>query len=223
MSRPGRAAALALVAAAGACAASGCAETIRSRPGPALAQREEPVRRVAVAPFELRIPGRPGSGSSEGAVPPVAAALVARQVAEALAAEGYEVVPPEDVSRALLEGGVPFSRSRPGPALSLLERAFGVDAVLLGEIWRYRERVGSAAGATRPASVGFEIRLVDARDGQLLYEAVFDETQRPVSENVLNAARYPGGGSRWLTAAELSGWGARELARALAAELPRGG
>jgi len=201
--------------------AAGCAETIRSRPAPALTEREAPLRRIAVAPFEVRLSRHPGSSSSEGAVAPVAAAVVARQVADALLEAGFEVVPPEDVGRALLEGGVPFSRGRPGPALAVLERTFGVDAVLLGEIWRFRERVGSGAGATRPASVGFEIRLLEAATGKLLYEAVFDETQRPVSENVLNAARYPGGGTRWLTAAELSAWGARELARELAGVLPR--
>ncbi len=212
--------AAALVAAAA--LAAGCAETIRSRPTPALANRETPIRRIAVAPFEVRLAGHPGSASSEEAVAPAAAALVARQVAEALVDEGFEVVPPEDVLQALLKGGVPFSKARPGPALALLDRSFGVDAVLFGEIWRFRERVGSGAGSTRPASVGFGIRLVDAASGELLYEAVFDETQRPVSENVLNAARYPGGGTRWLTAPELSGWGARELARALRGNLPRG-
>lgn len=222
MSRSARTAIHAALLAAAACLVSGCAETIRSRPSPALAEREEPIRRIAVAPFEVRLSRHPGSASSGEGVAPAAAAQVAHQVAEALSGAGFEVVPPEDVSRALVEGGVPFSKARPGPALAVLERAFGVDAVLFGEIWRFRERVGSAAGATRPASVGFGIRLVDPATGQLLYEAVFDETQRPVSENVLNAARYPGGGSRWLTAAELSGWGARELAQELARELPRG-
>jgi hypothetical protein len=44
---------------------------------------------------------------------------------------------------------------------------------------------------------------------------VFNETQRPLSSNVLVASRYPGGGSRWLSAEELARWGAEETARSM--------
>ncbi len=43
---------------------------------------------------------------------------------------------------------------------------------------------------------------------QRVWSSQFDETQRALSENLFNANRYPGGGMRWLTAAELAQWGA---------------
>jgi hypothetical protein len=87
--------------------------------------------------------------------------------------------------------------------------------VLLGDAWRYVERSGEAAGTLRPASIGFEVTLYSAPGGQKLWSGVFDETQRALGENVLNAGRYPGGGTRWLTAEELLRWGATETATAM--------
>jgi hypothetical protein len=66
--------------------------------------------------------------------------------------------------------------------------------------------------------VAFEVTLFAAPSGQKLWSARFDETQRALSENVLNARRYPGGGTRWLTAAELARWGAQAAAGAMPAD-----
>jgi hypothetical protein len=89
--------------------------------------------------------------------------------------------------------------------------------VLLGKVYRYREREGQALGASRAASVGYEVTLFEAPGGRRLWTSRFDETQQPLTENVFNAQRYPGGGRRWLTAAELARWGADGAAKALAA------
>jgi hypothetical protein len=43
----------------------------------------------------------------------------------------------------------------------------------------------------------------------------FDRTQQSLLENVLLTPRYPGGGTRWLTAGEFAQFGAGELAAAL--------
>jgi hypothetical protein len=92
---------------------------------------------------------------------------------------------------------------------------FGADAVLLGAVTRFRERSGQAAGTMHPAAVGFEVTLYTAPGAQRLWNAVFSETQQALSENVLSTYRYPGGGTRWLTAEELAQWGARETVAAI--------
>ena len=92
---------------------------------------------------------------------------------------------------------------------------FGATAVLLGRVERYRERGGEAFGTSRPASVAFEVTLFSAPDGRRLWRARFDETQQSLGSNVLNAPRYPGGGTRWLSAGELARWGADAAARSL--------
>jgi len=203
---------------AAACALS-CATTVRSRDFPALQERGAPITRVAIAPFEAtgRLAATPES--TTGTSPEVATALVARYLTEALASRGIAVVPADDVARALgIERPI---RERLVPR-AIAERAadkFGVDAVLMGRVSRFTDRAGQSAGTLRPASVGFEVTLYAAPGGHKLWSALFDETQRALSENVFNAGRYPGGGTRWLSAEELARWGASETA----AKIPIGG
>ncbi len=188
------------------CAASACAPTVEGHPRPALAQLDAPLRRIAVMPLSAS----PEMADSEkGATPEVAAQLVSRYLAEALAARGVSVIAPEDVERTLLEVG-PSRR-----AAEVLAEKHGADAVLSGELTRWEEREGEALGTFAPAAVGFSVRLASAPAGLALWSAEFDERQQPLSDNVLRAGRYPGGGTRWLTAEELARWGAGETMRAL--------
>ncbi|TFG93723.1 MAG: hypothetical protein E4H11_07985 [Myxococcales bacterium] len=176
-----------------------------------------PLGRIAVVPFyptpELGR-GMP-VGSPLGAAD--AADLVATFVTDALRAQGFAVVPPSDMLGAFVAQGRPIPRLDQREAGALAAREFGASAVLLGKVYRYREREGQALGASRAASVGFEVTLFEAPGGRRLWTSRFDETQQALTENVFNAQRYPGGGRRWLTAAELARWGADGSARALAA------
>ncbi len=61
------------------------------------------------------------------------------------------------------------------------------------------------------------VALYAAPSGEKLWTARFDETQESLMANPLKARRYPGGGTRWLSAAEFARWGADEMARALLA------
>jgi len=80
---------------------------------------------------------------------------------------------------------------------------------------RFIERAGEAAGTMRPASVSFTITLYAAPGARPLWRGRFDETQRALNENIFNAGRYPGGGTRWLSAEEMARWGASEVALAM--------
>jgi len=185
-------------------AALGCVATVVGRAYPALDERREPIRKVAVAPLGAK---------PEAAV--AAAPLVSRYLADALAARGVEVVPPEDVARAL--SAADPSAGAPGLA-ALLQGQFGADAVLLGEITRWVEREGEALGTKQPASVGLHVVLHGAPQGERLWEGDFDRTQQALSENLLLTPRYPGGGTRWLTADEFARFAAQELASAFPVE-----
>jgi hypothetical protein len=195
--------------------ALGCAETVRSQAHPGLSQRTESIDVVAVAPFRATGSLAVQRDPRLGPPPDQAIVLVARQVSEALARRGVRVIPAEDVARVLGPQALGADRWIPLAVARTAHAEFGADAVLLGDAWRYVERSGEAAGTLRPASIGFEVTLYSAPGGQKLWSGVFDETQRALGENVLNAGRYPGGGTRWLTAEELLRWGATETATAM--------
>jgi hypothetical protein len=78
------------------------------------------------------------------------------------------------------------------------------DAVIVGRITRFRERVGEDWGAKSPASVSFVLQLWDVRQGDLIWSGSFDETQRALSENVLAVGEFAQRGAKWLTAEELA-------------------
>jgi hypothetical protein len=177
---------------------SGCITTVQDQSFPALEARRLGIRRIAVAPF---------GAEPEGAGP--SAALVARHLTEALVDRGVEVVPPEDVGRAAAGAG-----SVPELAAAV-KRQFGAEAVLTGRITRWVEREGAAAGTQRPAAVGVRVEMFGTPGGEPLWEGVFDHTQQAFTENVLLTPRYPGGGTRWLTAEEFAFFAAEELAAAV--------
>jgi hypothetical protein len=74
-----------------------------------------------------------------------------------------------------------------------------LDAVLTGIITRYDDRQGSALLVDQPASVAYEVFLISARDGEILWRARFDETQQPLFDNLLLAGRFFKGGGVWQT------------------------
>jgi hypothetical protein len=78
-------------------------------------------------------------------------------------------------------------------------------------VTRYRQRQGSAYGVTLPASVAFDMQLVSAASGTVLWSGSFDETQEPLSSNLLNWWQFWEAGPRWMTVEELSHLGVERL------------
>lgn len=85
-----------------------------------------------------------------------------------------------------------------------LGKRFGVDAVLIGYIYRWREREGREYGVSLPASVGFDLHLVSPGSGAILWTDKFDKTQRSLAENLFDFATFLHGGGKWMTAEELA-------------------
>lgn len=175
------------------------------------------LRKVAVAPFQPDPSLRPGSGPTAVSAA-LAAELVTRFVTEALGARGIAVVAPNDLVLAFEAQGAVLPRSDAVTLAALAASQFGASSVLLGRVQRYREREGGPSGALRAASVAFDIELYAAPSGEKVYMAHFDHTQPALSASLFDALRYPGGGTRWLSAAELTRWGADHAIR----EIPGG-
>lgn len=84
------------------------------------------------------------------------------------------------------------------------------DAVMVGRVRRFRERVGDEWGAKSPASVAFVLELVDVRRGDVVWSASFDETQKSLSENIFAIGEIGARGVRWLTAEQLAQEGVKK-------------
>ncbi len=125
----------------------------------------------------------------------------------------YELIPPE---KTLAELQLAHRRDHFSDRAFLREfgRKLGADALVVSEILRVRERQGETYSVTEPASVSFRVTLIRASDGAELYRAVFDETQRPISEEPERLLRPGTLRFRWLTAEQLARTGIDRVARA---------
>jgi len=90
-------------------------------------------------------------------------------------------------------------------------RAVDTKIVMVGTVWRYRERVGGPVAVQSPASVAFAIALIDVTRGKMLWRGRFAETQASLSENILDVRAFLKKGGRWLSANELARYGVSEL------------
>ncbi len=219
---------IAIVAAAAALLFAAACDTrspLRIRPGPVVkAHRfnltKAALAKVAVIPFYPV--GQPTNAASAGtagsrqAVAPDTAVLIGSYFSEAMTARGFVVIPPTDVETAFLAAGHPVPRLDARASAELAASVFGATSVALGKVTRFREREGGAAGAKRPASVAFEISLHHVPTARRLWTGRFDETQVSITEGILRARQYPGGGTRWLSASEFARWGATEVAKSIA-------
>jgi hypothetical protein len=86
------------------------------------------------------------------------------------------------------------------------------DAVLIGNLERWKEREGSDYSVNRPASVAFDLRLVIPENGATIWKGRFDKTQKSLSENILDLSLFIKGKGKWLEADDLADLGLDKLA-----------
>lgn len=122
--------------------------------------------------------------------------------------QGVTVLAPSEAAKALATQTKPQSAA--GQALAMtLAKQLKVDASLIGQVLVYQERVGGRFGASPPATVGFEAKVI-AADGQVLWEGNYYEKQRPMTEDVMGFIQRHG---VFVTAEELAIYGVDHLLR----------
>jgi hypothetical protein len=119
----------------------------------------------------------------------------------------FNLVPAEKVEDALSHRGMKAFEEKLVPNSIELGKELSVNFIVIGFVFRFVERVGSSIGVEKPASVGFDIHLFRVRDGKMVWNGSFDETQKPLSENLLKIGAFIKGKASWLTAEELAGLG----------------
>jgi len=164
-------------------------------------------RVVAVLPFETA----PGADKGEKRGEAKGGDLVTAQVYRYLSQQTtYRIIPDVTVVDTL---ATPELRRAIGQRerAALLGKATGADGVLFGRVDRFDQRVGTAYGASEPASVKFRISLVGVASGDVVWEGEFDETQESLSANFFDWWMFWESGPRWLSASELAGLGVDRL------------
>ncbi len=88
----------------------------------------------------------------------------------------------------------------------------GADAILIGNIFVYREREGTGLSVVSPASVAFGVQLMNTADGEVVWDTYFTETQKPLFENVAEVGKFFKRKGQWVTADEIATEGIHEVA-----------
>lgn len=87
----------------------------------------------------------------------------------------------------------------------------GVEGVVVGYLYRFRERKGVAYTVEQPASVAFDIHLLRVSDGALVWRGIFDKTQSSLMEDLFQFSSFYRGKGRWVTAEELTEEGIEQV------------
>ena len=85
------------------------------------------------------------------------------------------------------------------------------DGIILGNVYRFRERKGYEYSVEKPASVAFEIHLIRVSDGVIIWRGIFDKTQTSLMEDMLQISSFMKERGRWMTAKELAAEGMDEV------------
>jgi len=123
----------------------------------------------------------------------------------------FKLLPPEKVEEALSESDRRQFDLNPMRSSIRLGHTLDVDFIFVGFLFRFEQRVGSSIGVDKPASVGFDVHLIRLKDRKMVWTGKFDETQRPLSENLLKMGSFVRRKASWLTAEELSSVGMDEM------------
>lgn len=131
------------------------------------------------------------------------------------ALEEFKILPLERVEEVLTPSAKKQFEEKPLPSAIQIGKELNVDFILVGYLFRFEERIGSRIGVTKPASVGFDVHLLRVRDGKMVWKGRFDETQRPLSENLFKIGSFLRRKASWLTAEELASVGMDEMLKRL--------
>lgn len=96
----------------------------------------------------------------------------------------------------------------------LVPEALGtIDAVLTGIVYLYRDREGGPLAVDSPAAVSYGALLISLRDGMVLWQAHYAETQEALFDNVLKMGRFLRGGAVWQRSDTLARLGTERVIR----------
>lgn len=96
-----------------------------------------------------------------------------------------------------------------------LAKKFGenlqADLVVVGAVWRFREKGAVADSPDSNASIAFSVYLMEVDHGKRLWRNAFEGTQKTLSEDVLGGLKQIKKGLHWLSVNELARYGVKSV------------
>ncbi len=183
------------------------------------------VKTIAVLPFQditkiygVNVNARSylsGHVMMTGYVPDSAPSYLTSTLVSLLQATGDYTVLSSEGYQDILSGSIP-DQDTASDSLKQYVRAgkqIGADAVLVGHVFRFIDRHGNRVAVQHPASVAFDLSLIQIATGRLIWSDRFDETQKSLSENVLEINAFLHRKGSWITAEELAKEGLEAILR----------
>jgi hypothetical protein len=173
--------------------------------------------KIAIIPFQVLIPiegsGNTvicplcGAGYSAGKIEKGAERILEEIFIEKIKIfKNIEILPQEKVDAVYKRISAESFKS---PLMDILKKVgaeLKTDFLAVGFIFRYTERIGSDFGVDKPASVAFEVNFISSPKGDIIWQGVFDKTQKSLSEDVFHVSSL-----KWLTVRELATHGMKEI------------
>lgn len=95
--------------------------------------------------------------------------------------------------------------------LKVIGREKGADALMIGYLYAFREREGGAYGVESPAQVAFELVMIRTDTGRIVWQRSYQETQKALSEDLLQLKTFIKRKGRWISAKEMSAMALKEM------------
>jgi hypothetical protein len=145
-----------------------------------------------------------------------AEAELSRALARAFLGSGAQVqwIPQSEINAA--RDRLAVSLNLHGSWQAAIGKELSADAVIMGFIYCYRDRSGTAYASARPAAVGFCLHLVDPATGEVLWTMRYRDEQRPLSDDLIALPEFIKRKGRWIRVEQM----AEEAATRAASELP---
>ena len=83
-------------------------------------------------------------------------------------------------------------------------KAANADIVLAGYIYKFKDRNGADYAADTPASVTFNIYVIDVTKEKILKSKSVVETQQSLTDNILTIKKFLKRSGKWITAKEMA-------------------
>ena len=124
---------------------------------------------------------------------------------------GVKVISPNEITQFFQRYNLKYSRMKAQQLAQELGKALSLDVVLVGQVRVYRERAGKTFAAI-PAAVGFDVQVINTKDGTVVWMGDYFEEQKPFTEDFQGMVER---GGKWVTAEELARSGVKRVMQRL--------